>query len=530
MPRSPSPAIGQQRPDIETMWRTSTAASTELESVVNLAPDASAVNINSIPLHATSVDQAGDGSRLDPTWRPAQPAAPVPRGASDTARFLAQNMPRSWKDSEQGSHEARARLDRKVYHGPSLSVSYPQALQLGLGSIDVASNQNSNVSSNAITHTEVLSKPFTYHNNFSFEEGPETALPPNSNMTTGNRYQAADIPQYSQESAPPFAGIDGLRVSSDSSGRVLDSRGKTVGAVLEGDRRRLMGLEVDVNGLVLDRERQVVGSILHIPQWHSRSTTINSESAETESAPPSTGNGPVTPILRAKRYQGNFILDLPLPQEFLQDIPHARPPERDEFTHMRYTAATCAPEQLYSERYTLRPYLFAKPRVTEMVIATVIDISTKPSQFASFLNSLFVSLSYLDSASPEKNPWWKSLVVLVIGHGGVQGEINDMLAKIGIMPWFEPVEDANVTVVFEGVKGDIPEMFDNGVRFPLFLNGRSITARIHEVSAASVARWQGGRHMLTKVSIPLKKHYIYTQTVDGKPKEGTFLYSLYSVT
>jgi chitin synthase len=39
-------------------------------------------------------------------------------------------------------------------------------------------------------------------------------------------------------------------------------------------------------------------------------------------------------------YRGNLVLDCPIPPKLLNQLPHG---ERDEFTHMRYTAATCDP-------------------------------------------------------------------------------------------------------------------------------------------------------------------------------------------
>ena len=68
-------------------------------------------------------------------------------------------------------------------------------------------------------------------------------------------------------------------------------------------------------------------------------------------------------------FQGNLVLDCPVPPRLLDQVPHAPPPERDEFTHMRYSAATCDPADFYNERFTLRQKLFSKPRHTEIAIA-----------------------------------------------------------------------------------------------------------------------------------------------------------------
>jgi chitin synthase len=63
-----------------------------------------------------------------------------------------------------------------------------------------------------------------------------------------------------------------------------------------------------------------------------------------------------TPAPALKRYKtvkevqlfnGNLVLDCPIPPKLLNMVPHAQPPERDEFTHMRYSAATCDPSEFF---------------------------------------------------------------------------------------------------------------------------------------------------------------------------------------
>ena len=63
--------------------------------------------------------------------------------------------------------------------------------------------------------------------------------------------------------------------------------------------------------------------------------------------------------------QGNLVLDCPVPPRLLHQVTDAKPGERDEFTHMRYSAATCDPADFDAEAFTLRQKLFAQPRHTE---------------------------------------------------------------------------------------------------------------------------------------------------------------------
>ncbi|KAG6846076.1 hypothetical protein H0H87_006440 [Tephrocybe sp. NHM501043] len=59
---------------------------------------------------------------------------------------------------------------------------------------------------------------------------------------------------------------------------------------------------------------------------------------------------------------GNLVLDVPVPSNI---VPSGRQ-DVEEFSKMRYTAATCDPDDFMPSRYTLRPYLMG--RQTELFI------------------------------------------------------------------------------------------------------------------------------------------------------------------
>lgn len=59
---------------------------------------------------------------------------------------------------------------------------------------------------------------------------------------------------------------------------------------------------------------------------------------------------------------GNLVLDMQVPSHI---IPSGKS-DIEEFTKMRYTAATCDPDVFMSSKYTLRPYLYG--RETELFI------------------------------------------------------------------------------------------------------------------------------------------------------------------
>ncbi|RKP14839.1 chitin synthase-domain-containing protein [Piptocephalis cylindrospora] len=60
---------------------------------------------------------------------------------------------------------------------------------------------------------------------------------------------------------------------------------------------------------------------------------------------------------------GNLVVDCPVPDRVLSNAVYR---EGEEFTHMRYTAATCDPDDFISQRYTLRQVLYG--RETEVFI------------------------------------------------------------------------------------------------------------------------------------------------------------------
>lgn len=74
---------------------------------------------------------------------------------------------------------------------------------------------------------------------------------------------------------------------------------------------------------------------------------------------------------RVKLTRGNLVLDCPVPTKYLQNAPIK---DSKEFTHMRYTAATCDPKDFATEGYTLRQQLLG--RETELfIVLTMYNVS-----------------------------------------------------------------------------------------------------------------------------------------------------------
>lgn len=135
-------------------------------------------------------------------------------------------------------------------------------------------------------------------------------------------------------------------------------------------------------------------------------------------------------------FDGNLVLDCPIPPKLLNQVPHVEPPGRDEFTHMRYSAATCDPADFYNERFTLRQKLFAKPRHTELFIAVTM-YNEDEFLFARTMIGVFKNIEYMCSRTNSKT-WgkeaWKKIVVCVIsdGRAKINPRTRAVLAGLGV--------------------------------------------------------------------------------------------------
>jgi chitin synthase len=119
----------------------------------------------------------------------------------------------------------------------------------------------------------------------------------------------------------------------------------------------------------------------------------------------------VAPIRRWKTvkevqlFNGNLVLDCPIPPRLLNQVPHAKPPERDEFTHMRYSAATCDPADFYTERFTLRQRLFQKARPTELFIVITM-YNEEDELFARTMSGVIKNIEFMNRRTSSKK-WCK---------------------------------------------------------------------------------------------------------------------------
>ncbi|CAL5866318.1 chitin synthase I [Penicillium psychrofluorescens] len=190
-------------------------------------------------------------------------------------------------------------------------------------------------------------------------------------------------------------------------------------------------------------------------------------------------------VKEVQLFNGNLVLDCPIAPRLLSQVPHAEPPGRDEFTHMRYSAATCDPAQFFEERFTLRQKLFAKPRHTELFIAVTM-YNEDDFLFARTMTGVFKNIEHMCSRTSSKT-WgkdaWKKIVVCVIsdGRAKINPRTRAVLAGLGV--------------------------YQDGIAKQQ-VNGKDVTAHIYEYT--------------TQVGIELKGEQVHLKPRSGPPVQMIF--------
>ncbi|KAG8935649.1 Chitin synthase, class 1 [Tulasnella sp. 418] len=132
-------------------------------------------------------------------------------------------------------------------------------------------------------------------------------------------------------------------------------------------------------------------------------------------------------------YQGNFVYDLAVPSKLLGMCVNQT--DR-EVTHMRYTAATCDPNDFQHERYTLRQQLYDPPRRTELFIVMTM-YNEDEELFTRTMHGVMKNISHLCSRSKSKT-WgrdgWKKVVVCIVSDGRtkISARTLSVLAAMGL--------------------------------------------------------------------------------------------------
>lgn len=202
------------------------------------------------------------------------------------------------------------------------------------------------------------------------------------------------------------------------------------------------------------------------PDPHQLPTPMQEEAYEDLGPPqppqPTSGIKRWKTVKEVQLFNGNLVLDCPIPPRLLNQVPHVQPPERDEFTHMRYSAATCDPSEFFQERFTLRQRLFAKPRHTELFICVTM-YNEEDELFARTMMGVIKNIEYMNSRTSSKT-WgkeaWKKIVVCVVsdGRAKINPRTRAVLAAMGV--------------------------YQDGIAKQQ-VNGKDVTAHIYEVKSGA---------------------------------------------
>ena len=121
-------------------------------------------------------------------------------------------------------------------------------------------------------------------------------------------------------------------------------------------------------------------------------------------------------VKRVELFQGNLVFDCAVPPRFLSTLPNKT--ER-EYTHMRYTAATCDPAEFMKERFTLRQALYEQPRHTEIFIVITL-YNENEVLFARTMHGVQKNIAHLCSRTRSKvwgKEGWRKVVVCIVADG-----------------------------------------------------------------------------------------------------------------
>ena len=109
-------------------------------------------------------------------------------------------------------------------------------------------------------------------------------------------------------------------------------------------------------------------------------------------------------------YHGNLVFDCPVPSKLLDMCTNR---SDREVTHLRYTAATCDPNDFLEEKYTLRQVLYDPPRRTELFIVMTM-YNEEDELFARTMHGVIKNVAHLCTRDRSKT-WgkegWKKVCV-----------------------------------------------------------------------------------------------------------------------
>lgn len=132
-------------------------------------------------------------------------------------------------------------------------------------------------------------------------------------------------------------------------------------------------------------------------------------------------------IKKVELFHGNFVLDCAVPKKLL-DMCQNRTDR--EFTHMRYSAATCDPNSFKDAGFTLRQVHYDPPRRTELFIVMTM-YNEDEELFCRTMHGVIKNVAHLCKRDRSKT-WgaegWKKVVVCIVSDG--RGKINSRTLSV----------------------------------------------------------------------------------------------------
>ena len=163
----------------------------------------------------------------------------------------------------------------------------------------------------------------------------------------------------------------------------------------------------------------------------------------------------VQQALKQFPFHGNFVLELPVPPSLYSRVvpvfdslrDRNLKMQRNEFSHMRYSAVTCDPSDFASSKFTLRQPLFTQPRQTEVCIAITM-YNEDDYLLGQTLRTVHKNIAYLQRRSADE-VWgpdsWRKVVVCIVsdGRAKMNPRTKALLACLGIYQDFAALQNYN---------------------------------------------------------------------------------------
>ncbi len=130
-------------------------------------------------------------------------------------------------------------------------------------------------------------------------------------------------------------------------------------------------------------------------------------------------------------FLGNLVLNCPIPPKLAKALPDSNPLEPDEFSHTRYTAATCDPMEFINDRFTLRQQLFATPRETELLIVVTM-YNEDDVLFANTMGGVFKNIDYMCQGKGKLGGSWGVVLVVSDGRKQLNPRTAAVLTALGV--------------------------------------------------------------------------------------------------